>query len=92
MIFIEASLGGTSLGSISCRTMHSYSMECALFRFGIYWCNDIMKLYKVTSYFLLFHIFCCSDVMSDGGGDGHSTMQDGEGVVSISRLLQVGVI
>jgi hypothetical protein len=77
MIFIKVGLGGTSLGSISHCTLHSYSMECALFRFGIYCCNDIMKLYKVASYIVLFHIFCYSDVMSNGGGDGHSTMQDG---------------
>jgi hypothetical protein len=32
MIFIEAGLGRTVLGSISCRTLDSYSKE---FRFGI---------------------------------------------------------
>jgi hypothetical protein len=92
MIFIKVGLGGTSLGSISRRTLHSYSMECTLFQFGICCCNDIMKLYKATLYFLPFHIFCCNDVMSNGGGDGHSTMRDGKNVTSINYLFQLGVI
>jgi hypothetical protein len=51
-----------------------------------------MKLYKVVSYFISFHIFCYIDVMSNGGGDGHSTTQGGKGVTSINRLLHLGVI
>jgi len=92
MVFIEVGLGGIGLGSISHHTLHSYTAKCALFWFGIYCCNDIMKLYKVTLYFLSFHIFCYNNVMSNGGGDGHSTTWDGEGVTSINCLLQLGII
>jgi hypothetical protein len=87
MIFIRVGLGGTSLGSISRRRLHSYNTKCVLFQFGICCCNDIMKLYKVALYFLSFHIFCCNNVMSDGGGDGQSTTRNGKIKASINCLL-----